>query len=202
MKKKMFISLFLSAVVSGGFAAAMIGSADFDFTAQEIGLVAGLNPGDLQEAVNGLQKGTRTALQELRMIADNVEAYYDPENFGNDIYAGCYFENAREDPQLYICLTDLSAAQEIDHPRVHYRKVKYTRTQLYAFRAVVRIYYADRYFEMGSSTKDNRITITFKTGTDLTVLQQLLPEDSYAYTFAEKSDFQLLSSSAESGLTP
>ena len=61
-------------------------------------------------------------------------------------YAGAYFEEeANQNPQLYILVTDISAVPEIDNARAHFVFVKYSEVELIKYRDMIEKEYLKNY---------------------------------------------------------
>lgn len=189
MKKRWFIvPLCALALVSVLVATAVC--TDPDFTApiplgQEVDLVVGLNGTERANAVEKHNDKNPSVMVELRTISTNLENY-----FSEDVYGGCYFTGVIEkDPQLYFLLTDLSAAHKLENERVHFIEVKYTYKELSRYRDIVRTHYFDKGLrEIGTDTKNNKITISVLDGTDISELSQLIPVDAYEITFISEEE--------------
>ncbi len=120
---------------------------------------------------------------ELAALAERIA-----EELGEDVYARYSSDFYPNEPQLYFYLTDLDRAPKVDNPRFHFIEVKYSYKQLCDYMDAVVDHYAGRgIFCASISYEANAVEVSFKTGTDLSDLESVIPLDAIVIQFHDQN---------------
>jgi len=185
------ITLLVSLIVLVGLVCAASISADFDFNAQpplgrDYEFIEGIDEEAEEKILAEMNQQNLSEEEQLYYIRNNLEYYFDPEVFGRDVYCGSHYEETENGKYLHVFLTDLSCAPKIDNSRVIFVQGKYTYRELDQFAKILWDYFdpADKILlETGIPVKEHILRVTLKAGTDVSIISDLISEDSYFIEF-------------------
>ena len=201
MKKHRLVTVtaLVSLIVLVSLVCAASISAGFDFTAQpplgrDYEFIEGIDEEAKEKILAEMNRQNLSKEEQLYYIRNNLEYYFDPEVFGRDVYCGSHYEETENGKYLHVFLTDLSCAPKIDNSRVIFKQGKYTYRELDQFAKILWEYFdpADEILlETGIPVNKYILHITLKTGTDVSIISDLIPEDSYYIEFADDTVLRL-----------
>ena len=89
------------------------------------------------------------------------------------------------DRDLYILVTNIKAVPREfrNHPKIFFRKVKYSEAQLTEFMEIILEHFSDECSSIGIDTIENKIHIYFSSEFDKKELYKLIPKDAYSYEY-------------------
>lgn len=200
--RRFFITSVIAALLIFIITPALISASnEIDYTkpiplGAEEDLVSGLSESERNNAITKYNSRETSEYYVLKNILYNFQ-----QNVDEKYYGGSYFDKKDKDnPQLYILVTDMSIIPDIDNDGLHFLHVKYSEIELQEFRAIIRNEFLNKgLLGISSDVKNNKFHIRFYEGTDIKNLAGLIPEDSFTYEFTNEEDIDLSTITVENG---